>query len=88
MFNDDIRAYYFQTLDSAAFYIQKIDTVNTLDVNKANFLESRKWYKHLEPLLIAYDYENYLSMNGPNLLKVEIDDYTCLLYTSPSPRDA
>ncbi|WP_396600528.1 cytochrome-c peroxidase [Algibacter sp. R77976] len=76
MFNDDIRDYYFQTLDSAAFYMQKIDTLNTLEENRTNFLESRKWYKHVEPLLIAYDYENYLSMNAPNLLKIEMDDIT------------
>ncbi|GAB1856339.1 cytochrome c peroxidase [Flavobacteriaceae bacterium MHTCC 0001] len=83
MFNEDIRAYYFQTLDSAAFHIKKIDTTNTLQANRAYFLESRKWYKRLEPLLIAYDYENYLSMNAPNLLKVEIDDYTDIKKLKP-----
>lgn len=83
MFNDEIRAYYFQTLDSAAFYIKKIDTTNTLEVNKTHFLESRKWYKRFEPLLIAYDYQNYLSMNAPNLLKVEIDDYTDIKKIKP-----
>ncbi len=83
MFNEDIRAYYFQTLDSASYYIKKVDTTNTLSINQAYFLESRKWYKKLEPLLIAYDYENYLSMNGPNLLKVEIDDYTDIKKLKP-----
>lgn len=76
MFNHDIRQYYFQTLDSAAFYIKKIDTLKTIEENRINFLESRKWYKHAEPLLSAYDYENYLSMNAPNLLKIEMDDVT------------
>ncbi len=83
MFNEDIRAYYFQTLDSAAHYIQKIDTSQTLEKNRINFIESRKWYKKVEPLLIAYDYENYLSMNSPNLLKVEIDDYTDIKKIKP-----
>ena len=76
MFNDEIRDYYYQTLDSAALYMKKIDTLNTLDTNRENFLESRKWYKRAEPLIIAYDYENYLSMNAPNLLKVEMEDIT------------
>lgn len=76
MFNEDIRQYYFKTLDSAAYYIKKIDTLNTIDANKNYFLESRKWYKRAEPLLIAYDYENYGSINAPNLLKIELDDYT------------
>ncbi|NKI32167.1 cytochrome-c peroxidase [Croceivirga thetidis] len=75
MFNDAIRDHYFKTLDSAAYYIQKIDTLKSLKENRANFLKSREWYKRLEPMLIAYDNENYLSMNAPNLLKVEIDDY-------------
>ncbi|MBP2832713.1 methylamine utilization protein [Aquimarina sp. U1-2] len=75
MFNNTIRNHYFKTLDSAAFYIQKVDTLKSLEDNKANFLESREWYKRAEPMLMAYDYENYLSMNAPNLLKVEIEDY-------------
>ncbi len=75
VFNEAIRMYYFKTLDSAAFYIQKLDTVKPLEENKTNFLKSREWYKRAEPMLMAYDYENYLSMNAPNLLKLDIDDY-------------
>ena len=75
-YTQPIREYYFNTLDSASFYIQKLDTLASLDENKRNFLKSREWYKRVEPLLIAYDYQNYLSLNAPNLLKVELDDYT------------
>lgn len=83
VYNPIIRDYYFTTLDSAAFYIKKIDTLNTLEQNKENLLESRKWYKRAEPLLIAYDYGNYQSLNAPNLLKVEIDDYTDIKKIKP-----
>ncbi len=83
LFTEEIRNHYFQTLDSAAFYIQKLDTTETLEHNKANFLKSREWYKRAEPMLIAYDYQNYLSMNAPNLLKVEIDDYTDIKRLKP-----
>lgn len=83
MFNEEIRSYYFKTLDSAAYYMTKLDTANSLEANKAHFLESRKWYKRVEPLLMAYDYQNYLSMNAPNLLKVEIDDYTDIKKLQP-----
>ena len=83
MFNEAIRSHYFKTLDSAAFYIQKIDTLKSLAENKRNFLKSREWYKRVEPMLMAYDYENYLSMNAPNLLKVEIDDYTDIKKIKP-----
>lgn len=83
VFNEDIKNYYFQTLDSAAYYIQKMDTTQSLEVNRANFMKSREWYKRAEPMIIAYDYENYLSMNAPNLLKVEIDDYTDIKKLKP-----
>lgn len=83
LFNEDIRNYYFQTLDSAAFYIEKIDTLNTLKTNRVNLLKSREWYKRAEPMIIAYDYENYLSMNAPNLLKVEMEDFTDIKKLKP-----
>ena len=82
-YNPVIRNYYFATLDSAAFYMNKIDTLSPLEQNKANLLKSRKWYKRAEPLLIAYDYGNYQSLNAPNLLKVEIDDYTDIKKLKP-----
>lgn len=82
-FTNDIKTYYFKVLDSAAFYIQQIDTLHSLKENKRSFLESRKWYKRAEPLLIAYDYENYLSLNAPNLLKIEMEDYTEIKKTKP-----
>ena len=34
-------------------------------------------------MIMAYDYQNYLSMNAPNLLKVEIDDYTDIKRLKP-----
>ncbi|WP_350285986.1 cytochrome c peroxidase [uncultured Croceitalea sp.] len=83
VFNEDIRNYYFQVLDSAAFHIKKVDTTNTLAANKDAFLKSRMWYKRAEPLIMGYDYENYLSMNAPNLLKVEIDDYSDIKRLKP-----
>jgi len=83
MFNEEIKAHYFQTLDSAAYYIQQLDTVETLAHNKKYFLKSREWYKRAEPMIMAYDYQNYLSMNAPNLLKVEIDDYTDIKKLKP-----
>lgn len=83
VFNEAIRSHYFKTLDSAAFYIQKMDTLKPLAENKANFLKSREWYKRVEPMLMAYDYQNYLSMNAPNLLKVEVDDYQDIKVMKP-----
>jgi len=78
-----IREHYLKCLDSAAFFIKKIDTLSSLKDNQFFFLKSRKWYKKAEPMMIAYDYQNYLSINAPNLLKVEIDDYTDIKKLKP-----
>ncbi|MRX63907.1 cytochrome-c peroxidase [Maribacter luteus] len=83
LFNEDIKQYYFKVLDSASFYMAKIDTISSLSDNKAYFLKSREWYKRAEPIMIAYDYENYLSMNAPNLLKVEMEDFTDIKKQKP-----
>lgn len=82
-FTVPIRDQYLTYLDSAAFYMKKIDTLSSLKENQSFFIESRKWYKRAEPMMIAYDYQNYLSINAPNLLKVEIDDYTDIKKLKP-----
>ena len=71
VFIEDVQHLYFKSLDSCAYYLSKIDTTKTLDHNKKAFLKSRKWYKKAEPFMVAFDYENYKTLNGPNLLKVE-----------------
>lgn len=70
-FLNDLKQVYFSALDSCAYHLSKIDTTKTLTENKIAFLQSRKWYKKAEPFIIAFDYENYKTLNGPNLLKVE-----------------
>lgn len=70
-FLNDVKELYFVSLDSCAYYLSKIDTLNNVDKNKTAFLLSRKWYKKAEPFIVAFDYQNYKTLNGPNLLKVE-----------------
>lgn len=71
VFLDNLKQVYFSALDSCAYHLSKIDTSKTLSENKLSFLQSRKWYKRAEPFIIAFDYENYKTLNGPNLLRVE-----------------
>ena len=40
-----------------------------------------------EKYLIALEEDNYSSMAGPTYVKGYLRAYSCLLYTSPSPRD-
>ena len=78
-----ILKYYQKTLDSAAYYLSQMDSSKSLSSNKRLLMQSRKWYKRAEPIMIAYDNENYKTLNGPNLLKVEIDDFTDIKKIKP-----
>ncbi len=83
-FLEDIRNYYFLTLDSTIHYLRQMDTTVSPVQNKKLFTQVRYWYKMNEPMMMAYDYQNYLTINGPNLLKVEIDDYTDIKRIKPT----
>lgn len=83
VFLADIRDYYFETIDSTLFYLNQMDTVVHLEKNQALFLEVRKWYKRNEPMMLTFDYANYSKINGPNLLKVEIEDFTDIKRMKP-----
>ncbi len=83
VFTEDLRNYYLQTLDSLAFNINKLDTIKPLAENKAHFKTVRKWYKFAEPFLIAFDNNNYLTINGPNLPIIHAEDYTDIKKLKP-----
>ncbi len=49
-----------------------------------HFLESRKYFKKIEPILSSLDVENYGFLNQPNILKIEEDDFTDIKIKKPS----
>jgi len=73
---EEILKYYQNALDSAASYMAQMDSSLSVEENRILLEQSRKWYKILEPILIAYDHENYKTLNAPNILKVEAEDFT------------
>lgn len=83
VFTEDLRNYYLKSLDSLATNINKLDTLKTVEENKAIFKTVRKWYKFAEPFMIAFDNNNYLTINGPNLLIVHAEDYTDIKKLKP-----
>lgn len=76
LFNEDIQLVYVKLMDSCAIYLKKMNADLSREENQVLLSKARKWYKKAEPIIIAYDYENYKTINAPNLLKIEIDDYT------------
>ena len=76
VFTEDLRNYYLQNLDSLSAHLNRLDPSKSVAENKAIFKNVRKWYKYAEPFIIAFDNNNYLTINGPNLLIVHAEDYT------------
>ncbi len=83
VFTEDLRNYYLQNLDSLSVNLNKLDPTKSLEENKAIFKTIRKWYKFAEPFIIAFDNNNYLTINGPNLLIVHAEDYTDIKKLKP-----
>ena len=83
VFTEDLRNYYLTNLDSLSANLNKLDTLKSVAQNKAIFKKVRKWYKYAEPFMIAFDNNNYLTINGPNLLIVHAEDYTDIKKIKP-----
>ncbi len=82
-YTEAIRNYYLSTLDSMAFYLNKMDSSNSRLFNQDAYMQARKWYKYIEPIIISFDRNNYLTLNSPNLLKVKAEDYTDIKKIKP-----
>ncbi len=54
------------------------------DRTQIHFLESRKYFKKIEPVLSVLDIENYNFLNQPNILKIEEEDFTDIKINNPS----
>lgn len=80
---ESVKEIYLNKIDSIHFYLEKMDSSKSIGENRELFLEVRKWYKRAEPLIIAFDYENYKTINGPNLLKVDAEDATNIKKIKP-----
>ncbi|WP_246205945.1 cytochrome-c peroxidase [Fulvivirga aurantia] len=56
----------------------------TKDQNIAdNYNKARFHFKRAEPVIAFVDKDNYLTLNGPNLLKIEEEDYTNIRIQQP-----
>lgn len=84
VYTEKILALYQNALDSATHYISQMDSSLTLEENQALLQKSRRWYKKFEPILITYDHENYKTINAPNLLKIEAEDFTDIKIQKPT----
>ncbi len=74
-----------QFIEDISIAITFLDsTKSNVDNAAKNFLESRKYFKKIEPILSTLDVENYGFLNQPNILKIEEEDYTDIKIKKPS----
>lgn len=66
---------YLNNLDSCVYFISKIESSKGLSHIPQYFLKARQYFKKSEPILSFIDVENYNALNGPNILKVEEEDF-------------
>ncbi|WP_103866361.1 cytochrome-c peroxidase [Aquimarina sp. I32.4] len=80
-FNIQMKQQFTEDITKAITFIDSA----VIDVNiKKNFLQSRKYFKKIEPILASLDIENYAFLNQPNILKIEEEDYTDIKLKKPS----
>jgi len=73
---DGLRKVYAKQLDSTIYYIDHLLDNKNRSHTATKFLQARNTFKQLEPVLAFSDVNNYSTLNGPNILKIEEEDLT------------
>ncbi|WP_240640278.1 cytochrome-c peroxidase [Mangrovimonas spongiae] len=80
---NELEKTYLANLDSSIVYLDSLKKSSTkLELLKF-YKKSRKQFKLAEPILAFTDKENYKTLNGPNILKVEEEDATDIKIKNP-----
>ncbi|UII26621.1 methylamine utilization protein [Fulvivirga maritima] len=74
---------YVLQLDSTIHFLKALKNSENETAIKENFLIAKKYFKKAEPILGFIEMENYKTLNGPNLLKVEEEDLTDIKKITP-----
>ncbi|MBR9758201.1 MAG: methylamine utilization protein [Algicola sp.] len=80
---DQLEASYTARLDSCIVFLDVLKQLNTQEQYIANYLQARKQFKFVEPVLAFTDKENYKTLNGPNILRVDEEDATDIKIKKP-----
>lgn len=75
---------YTQDMAQCIAYLDSLQQAQSKTVLKKYYLQSRKFFKCLEPVLAFTDVENYKFLNQPNILKVEEEDATDIKIKKPA----
>jgi cytochrome c peroxidase len=64
--------------------LDKLDSMTSIEEKREMFVEARTHFKMVEPILAFTDSDSYNSLNQPNILKVEEEDFTDIKINDPS----
>jgi cytochrome c peroxidase len=78
-----IEEYLISQLDSAIFYLEKVNNSVSLSTAQMNFINARISIKKAEPILSFTDQEHYKTLFQPNILKVVEEDATDIKKIAP-----
>ncbi len=80
---DAIESSYRRNLLQSAAHLDSFGSTNNVDLARQHYLNARAAFKKAEPILAFQDYNNYISLNAPNILKVEEESPTDIKEKEP-----
>ncbi|TYC18076.1 methylamine utilization protein [Bizionia gelidisalsuginis] len=74
---------YKSNLNTCYLYLDSVNIATTKVGKLAYFIQSRNYFKRVEPILSFIDKNNYKSLNQPNILRVQEEDATDIKENAP-----
>ncbi|MGA9637402.1 cytochrome-c peroxidase [Flavobacterium sp.] len=80
----NLEKYYKSELGITSSVLDKMNETNSIKEKQKLFVEARKHFKIIEPLLSFTDSDSYSFLNQPNILKIEEEDFTDIKIKNPA----
>lgn len=74
---------YKNKLNKCIVALEKLENATSFETALSSYKDARNYFKSIEPILAFVDKNNYMSLNAPNILKIEEDDATDIKIKKP-----
>ncbi|SMC52062.1 cytochrome c peroxidase [Cellulophaga tyrosinoxydans] len=81
--DEEITKFFKSQLNDCIQYLEAIKGTNQITINTEFYKKARLKFKAIEPILAAIDKNNYKSLNAPNILQVQEEDFTDVKIRNP-----
>ncbi|APY07979.1 methylamine utilization protein [Winogradskyella sp. J14-2] len=75
--------HYKTKLSQCINALEALENATSFETALSNYKDARNHFKSIEPILAFVDKNNYMSLNAPNILKVEEEDATDIKIKTP-----